>query len=438
MRVSVTGCGYLGAVHAAAMAALGHDVVGVDIDREKVEALVAGQAPFYEPGLPELLRMGIESGRLRFSTDLTEVAGSTVHFVCVGTPQQESSNAADLTHLNAAFQALAGVVAEGDVVVGKSTVPVGTAAELADDLSRRAPGATVVWNPEFLREGLAVQDSLHPDRLVYGVPDGPAGQAATEVLDELYAPMLAAETPRMVMDYATAELVKVAANSFLATKISFINAMAELCEVAGGDVTQLADAIGMDERIGRKFLNAGLGFGGGCLPKDIRAFMARAEELHAQPAVSFLKEIDSINMRRRDRMVDLTVEALGGRPLAGARVAILGAAFKPESDDVRDSPALDVAVKLDARWAEVVVTDPRALENARRKAPHLKFAHSAEEAVNGADVVLLLTEWAAYRDLDPQTFGETMRHRRIVDGRNALDPKAWRAAGWAYRALGRP
>ncbi len=438
MRVSVTGCGYLGAVHAAAMAALGHDVVGVDIDREKVEALVAGEAPFYEPGLPELLRMGIESGRLRFTTDLSEVAGSTVHFVCVGTPQQVGSNAADLTHLHAAFQALAGLVAEGDVVVGKSTVPVGTAAELADDLSRRAPGTTVVWNPEFLREGLAVQDSLHPDRLVYGVPDGPAGEAATGVLDELYAPMLAVETPRMVMDYATAELVKVAANSFLATKISFINAMAELCEVAGGDVTQLADAIGMDERIGRKFLNAGLGFGGGCLPKDIRAFMARAEELHAQPAVSFLKEIDSINMRRRDRMVDLTVEALGGRPLAGARVAILGAAFKPESDDVRDSPALDVAEKLDARWAEVVVTDPRALENARRKAPHLKYAHSAEEAVNGADVVLLLTEWSAYRDLDPQIFGETMRHRRIVDGRNALDPKQWRAAAWAYRALGRP
>ena len=438
MRVSVIGCGYLGAVHAAAMAALGHDVVGVDIDREKVEALVGGVAPFYEPGLPELLRMGIESGRLRFSTDLTEVAGSTVHFVCVGTPQQESSNAADLTHLNAAFQALAGLVAEGDVVVGKSTVPVGTAAQLADDLSRRAPGTTVVWNPEFLREGLAVQDSLHPDRLVYGVPDGPAGEAATEVLDELYASMLAVETPRMVMDYATAELVKVAANSFLATKISFINAMAELCELAGGDVTQLADAIGMDERIGRKFLNAGLGFGGGCLPKDIRAFMARAEELHAQPAVSFLKEIDSINMRRRDRMVDLAVEALGGRPLAGARVAILGAAFKPESDDVRDSPALDVAEKLDARWAEVVVTDPRALENARRKAPHLKYAHSAEEAVNGADVVLLLTEWTAYRDLDPQTFGETMRHRRIIDGRNALDPQEWRAAGWAYRALGRP
>jgi UDPglucose 6-dehydrogenase len=420
------------------MAALGHEVVGVDNDRDKVEALVAGVAPFYEPGLSELLTSGIDSGRLRFTTDVRDVAGSQVHFVCVGTPQQENSYAADLVDINSAFRVLAELVSDGDLVVGKSTVPVGTAAQLADLLAARAPSASVVWNPEFLREGLAVTDSLHPDRLVYGVPPGPAGEAATHVLDELYGPILDTGTPRMVMAYATAELVKVAANSFLATKVSFINAMAELCEVAGADVTQLADAIGVDERIGRKFLNAGLGFGGGCLPKDIRAFMARAEELHAQPAVSFLKEIDSINMRRRDRMVDVTVEALGGRPVAGARVAILGLAFKPESDDVRDSPALDVAQKLDARWAEVVVTDPRAMENARRKAPHLKFAHSPEEAVNGADVVLLLTEWREYRELDPSTFGETMRHRRIVDGRNALDPATWRAAGWAFRALGRP
>ena len=438
MRVSVTGCGYLGAVHAAAMAALGHDVVGIDSDREKVEALVAGVAPVYEPGLPELLRVGVESGRLRFSTDPGDVVGSTVHFVCVGTPQQDGSYGANLTHLDAAFRHLADFVDEGDLVVGKSTVPVGTAARFADELAEWAPGVTVVWNPEFLREGRAVEDSLHPDRLVYGVPEGAAGERATTVLDELFAPILEAETPRMVMNYATAELVKVAANSFLATKISFINAMAELCEVTGGDVTQLADAIGADERIGRRFLNAGLGFGGGCLPKDIRAFMARAEELHAQPAVSFLKGIDSINLRRRDRMVDLTVEALGGRPLAGARVAILGVAFKPESDDVRDSPALDVAQKLDERWAEVVVTDPRAMENARRKAPHLKFAHSPEEAVNGADVVLLLTEWREYRELDPRTLGERMRHRRIIDGRNALDPATWRSAGWTYRALGRP
>jgi UDPglucose 6-dehydrogenase len=438
MRVSVIGCGYLGAVHAAAMVSLGHEVVGIDTDREKIEALAAGRAPFYEPGLPELLVAATATGRLTFSTDLGDVRGSDVHFVCVGTPQQKDSFAADLTFVDGAFTALAAHLADGDIVVGKSTVPVGTAARLAADLTANGPVAHLVWNPEFLREGFAVEDTLHPDRLVYGVGEGAGGETAAAVLDEVYAPILVSGIPRMVTDYATAELVKVAANSFLATKISFINAMAELCEVAGGDVTQLADAIGLDPRIGRRFLNAGLGFGGGCLPKDIRAFMARAEELHAQPAVSFLKEVDSINMRRRDRMVDLTLEALGGRPIAGARVAILGAAFKPESDDVRDSPALDVAMKLDARSAEVIVTDPQAIENARQKASQLKFAHSPEEAVQGADVVLLLTEWAEYRALDPATFGQGMRHRRIVDGRNALDPGAWRAAGWTYRALGRP
>ena len=437
MRVSVVGCGYLGAVHAAAMAALGHDVDAIDTDRDKVSSLAAGTAPFYEPGLPALLRDSLASGRLRFSTDLSAIRGAQVHFVCVGTPQQQGSYAADLTFVDAAFAEIGQYLADGDVVVGKSTVPVGTASRLAAELSTFAPGARVVWNPEFLREGFAVEDTLRPDRLVYGVPESDADRAAT-VLDEVYAPILKTGTPRIVTDYATAELVKVAANSFLATKISFINAMAELCEVAGGDVTQLADAIGIDPRIGRRFLNAGLGFGGGCLPKDIRAFMARAEELHAEPAVSFLKQIDSINMRRRDRMVDLTLEALGGRPIAGARVAILGAAFKPDSDDVRDSPALDVAEKLDARSAQVVVTDPHAIENARRKAPHLKFAHSADEAVEGADVVLLLTEWREYRDLDPHVFGAGMRHRRLVDGRNALEPAAWRAAGWTYRALGRP
>jgi UDPglucose 6-dehydrogenase len=419
------------------MAALGHDVVGVDNDREKVDALVAGVAPVYEPGLSELLRTGIDSGRLRFSTDSRDVVGSTVHFVCVGTPQQEGSYAADLTDLHATFRGLGGLVGDGHIIVGKSTVPVGTAARFAEELAEQAPGVTVVWNPEFLREGRAVEDSLHPDRLVYGVPEGAAGARATQVLDDLYMPILDAQTPRLVMNYPTAELVKVAANSFLATKISFINAMAELCEIAGGDVTQLADAIGMDERIGRKFLNAGLGFGGGCLPKDIRGFMARAAELRAQPAVSFLQGIDSINLRRRERMVDLTVEALGDRPLAGARVAILGLAFKPESDDVRDSPALDVAQKLDARYAEVVVTDPRAMENARRRAPNLKFALSPDEAVNGAEVVLLLTEWREYRELDPRSFGEGMRCRRIIDGRNSLDPASWRASGWDYRALGR-
>ncbi|WP_069385822.1 UDP-glucose dehydrogenase family protein [Cellulosimicrobium cellulans] len=438
MRISVIGCGYLGAVHAACMATLGHDVVGVDVDAGKVDALAHGRAPFYEPGLQELLADAVSAGRLEFTTDPSRSAGADVHFLCVGTPQRVDSYAADLTFVDAAFRALLASVRPGDVVVGKSTVPVGTAGRLADELAAHEPGAVLVWNPEFLREGFAVEDTLRPDRLVYGVPDGERGRRAVEVLDAVYAAPIDEGTPRMVTDRPTAELVKVAANSFLATKISFINAMAELCEVAGGDVTQLADAIGLDERIGRRFLNAGLGFGGGCLPKDIRAFMARAEELHADPAVSFLREVDSINMRRRERMVDLTVGVLDGRPLAGARIAVLGAAFKPESDDVRDSPALDVAQRLHDRSARVVVTDPQALPTARRRAPQLRYADTVEEAVDGVDAVLLLTEWREYRELDPGKLYGLVASPRVVDGRNALDAAAWREAGWTYRALGRP
>jgi UDPglucose 6-dehydrogenase len=438
MQISVVGCGYLGAVHAAALASMGHEVVGIDVDAAKVDALSQGVPPFYEPGLPDLLDEVIPTGRLRFDSDIEAARGASVHFICVGTPQSEESYAADLRYVDAAVDALATVVAHGDVVVGKSTVPVGTAAGLTERLEQAGARVHLAWNPEFLREGYAIKDSLHPDRLVYGVTGGIEGHPAVAVLDEVYADIVDAGTPRIVTDLATAELVKVAANSFLATKISFINAMAELCEVTGADVTQLADAIGVDERIGRRFLNAGLGFGGGCLPKDIRAFMAQAELLHAEPAVSFLREIDSINQRRRERMVDLTLEVLAGRPVAGARIAVLGAAFKPESDDIRDSPALDVADRLAARRATVVVTDPQALPNARRRSPHLTFVDTPEKAVEGADAVLLLTEWEEYRQLDPEKLGHLPRHRRIVDGRNALDPASWREAGWVYRALGRP
>ncbi|PFG33179.1 UDP-glucose dehydrogenase family protein [Sanguibacter antarcticus] len=441
MKISVVGCGYLGAVHAACMAKLGHEVVGVDVDQEKIDALAAGKAPFFEPGLPELLTETHASGRLRFTTDMDAIRDADVHFVCVGTPQQAGSFAADLTYVDTAFREVAARVKTGDVVVGKSTVPVGTAGRLAAELTAVVPGATLAWNPEFLREGFAVKDTLHPDRIVYGVTGGvgdATGEQTVTTLDAVYAGALAGGTPRIVTDFATAELVKVAANSFLATKISFINAMAELCEVAGGDVTQLADAIGHDNRIGRRFLNAGLGFGGGCLPKDIRAFMARAEELGADQAVSFLHEIDAINLRRRQRMVDLTAEVLGDQPVAGARVAVLGLAFKPNSDDTRDSPALDVAASLHALGARVVATDPEAVVNARRRVPGLEYVRTAEEAAAGADVVLLLTEWQQYRDLDPTALAELVAHRRILDGRNVLDPIAWRAAGWTYRALGRP
>jgi UDPglucose 6-dehydrogenase len=435
MRVSVIGCGYLGAVHAASMAAIGHEVVGVDTDSLKAAMLARAEAPFYEPGLPELLQEAHATGRLSFHTDVAAAADADVHFICVATPPRPDSNAADVRFVDDAVAQVARVSRPGSVIVGKSTVPVGTAARLASMLA--ATGQQMAWNPEFLREGFAVRDTLEPDRLVYGVEDGDLGHPAVAVLDGVYAPILARGTPRLVMDYPTSELVKVAANSFLATKISFINAMAELCEVAGGDVTRLADAIGLDERIGRRFLNAGLGFGGGCLPKDIRAFIARAEELHAEPAVSFLREIDAINQRRRERMVDLTIEVLDGQPVAEARIAILGAAFKPDSDDVRDSPALDVAEKLTSRGANVVVTDPEAIENAQRRSPHLTFAPTVEEAVQNCDAVLLLTEWRQYRELDPDKLGDLVRRRRIVDGRNALDPVPWRDAQWTYRALGR-
>lgn len=441
MRISVIGCGYLGAVHAASMASLGHDVVGIDVDPGKIARLAAGTAPFYEPGLPELLAEVSGTGRLTFSTDMAAAAGAQIHFLCVGTPQKHGEFRADLSYVESAFEDLVPHLAPGDVVAGKSTVPVGT----AEDLAARLAGtdAVLVWNPEFLREGFAVQDTLHPDRLVYGLPTDDEGvptaqgDAARALLDEVYATPLSEGTPLVVTDYATAQLVKVAANSFLATKISFINAMAELCEATGADVTRLADAIGYDNRIGRRFLNAGLGFGGGCLPKDIRAFMARAGELGVDQALSFLREVDAINMRRRVRMVDLAREVSAGS-IVGKRVAVLGAAFKPDSDDVRDSPALSVAAQMQLQGAQVTVTDPQAVENARAKWPDLKYAATAVEAAQGADVVVLATEWAEYRDLDPAELGELVAHRAIVDGRNVLDPKAWRAAGWTYRALGRP
>jgi UDPglucose 6-dehydrogenase len=437
MRISVFGCGYLGAVHAACMAQVGHEVVGIDVLESQVDSLNRGQPPFYEPGLAEILSDSLRSGRLRFSTDPSDAKGADVHFLCVGTPQRKGENAADLTYVEAAFADLVPYVAPGDVVVGKSTVPVGTAERLASRLHDERTDAVLAWNPEFLREGKAVQDTLRPDRLVYGVPPGESGKHAERQLDEVYATALAAGTPKMVGDLASAQLVKVAANSFLATKISFINAMAELCEAAGADVTFLADAIGLDDRIGRKFLDAGLGFGGGCLPKDIRAFMARAGELGADQALTFLREVDSINMRRRVRMVDLAREACDGS-LLGRRIAVLGVAFKPESDDVRDSPALNVAAQMQLQGASVTVTDPRAIENARRRFPDLSFAPTVEDAVAGAEVVMVLTEWADYVALDPAVVGDLVVRRYVIDGRHCLDPVRWREAGWTYRALGRP
>ncbi|MFJ4224847.1 UDP-glucose dehydrogenase family protein [Microbacterium sp. NPDC089695] len=435
MRMSVIGCGYLGAVHAAAMASIGHDVVGVDVDPRKAAALAEGVAPFFEPQLDELLRDGLASGRLRFTTDMADAAGSTVHFLAVGTPQVAGGHAADLRFVDAAVESLLPHLRPGDVVAGKSTVPVGTAARLAESIE--ATGATLVWNPEFLREGWAVHDTVTPDRLVVGIPPTDAGDAAAAFLREAYAPAIDAGAPFLVTDLATAELVKGAANAFLATKISFINAMAEIAEASGADVTLLADALGHDTRIGRRYLGSGIGFGGGCLPKDIRAFAARAEELGRGEAVGFLREVDSINLRRRDRAVQLVIDALGGL-VFGKRIAVLGAAFKPFSDDIRDSPALDVAVRLRGLGADVVVTDPAALPNAAAAHPQLGYAAERDDALRDADAVVVVTEWDLYRrEMSPEHAGSLVAGRVIVDGRNCLDAAAWRAAGWAYHGMGR-
>ena len=437
MKLTVIGTGYLGAVHAAAMAELGHDVLGVDVDQAKIDALRQGRAPFFEPGLPELLVRVGASGRLRFTTSLAEAGEfGDVHFVCVGTPQMPNSYAADLKYVDAVIDGLAPHLRRPCLVVGKSTVPVGTAARLAARLAALAPvgaAAELAWNPEFLREGFAVQDTLQPDRLVVGV----TSEGADATLREVYATVLAAGTPYISTDLATAELVKVSANAFLATKISFINAISEVCEAAGADVVTLADAIGHDARIGRRFLGAGLGFGGGCLPKDIRAFMARAGELGAGEALTFLREIDEINLRRRSHVVNLARTAVGG-DLSGKRIAVLGAAFKPDSDDVRDSPALDVAAQLHLQGARVQVHDPQAIANARARFPTLTYVSDLMSVFDDADLVVHGTEWRVYRELDPVEVASRVAIPSLIEGRNTLDVPRWRAAGWHVRAMGRP
>jgi UDPglucose 6-dehydrogenase len=438
-RIAVFGTGYLGATHAACMAEIGHDVLGVDVDAGKLAKLGAGEAPFYEPGLDEVLKSNVDVGRLRFTSSYEEAAEfANVHFIAVATPQKQGEFAADLKYVDAVIETLAPLLTAPAVIFGKSTVPVGTAARLGARARELAPvgdAVEVAWNPEFLREGYAVQDTLHPDRIVLGVDKNRPGHAE-EVARDVYGLLLEEEIPFLVTDLETSELVKTSANAFLATKISFINAMAEVCEVTGADVSVLADAIGHDARIGRKFLNAGIGFGGGCLPKDIRAFMARAGELGASQALTFLREVDSINMRRRARMMELTREVVGGS-LIGARVAVLGAAFKPDSDDVRDSPALNIAGQIQLQGASVTVYDPKAMDNSRALFPTLGYATDVLEACGGADVTLVLTEWRQFRELEPADLDPVVRQRNIIDGRNCLDRGKWRTAGWVYRGVGR-
>jgi UDPglucose 6-dehydrogenase len=443
------GCGYLGATYAICFAELGYEVLGVDVDIDKISKLASGEVPFHEPGLDDLLRKNLSGGRLRFSTDYAEAADfGDVHFICVGTPQRADSMAADLRYVESAVTSLAPHLTRKALIVGKSTVPVGTAEwveQLVTKHARAELGVEVAWSPEFLREGYAVEDVIRPDRVVFGIK--------TEwARDMLYAAHRGSfdlavtedrEVPVVITDFATAELVKVAANAFLATKISFINAMAEVCDAAGADVTQLARAIGYDARIGKKFLRAGVGFGGGCLPKDIRAFQARAQELGVGEALRFLHEVDLINQRRRNKVIDLAAELLArpagpaGPDLSGLRVTVLGASFKPNSDDVRDSPALAVVRRLARTGADVVVYDPEGMANAERELPEVTYAKTLVDAVTGADLVCVLTEWEEFRNADPAALAGLVSGRRVVDGRNCLDPVTWAQAGWIYRGMGR-
>lgn len=430
--LSVIGTGYLGTTFAACMSSLGFEVVGIDTDAGKVARLSVGDLPFYEPGLEEMVKTELATGRLTFTTEFSKAKNADVHFICVGTPQKDDGLAADLTYIYAAVAGITPFLKSGSLVVGKSTVPVGTADALRAQLAMTAPQADIAWNPEFTREGFAVEDSLRPDRIVVGVTN----DRAEEILRQVYAPLLEIGTPWIRADLPTTELVKMAANSFLATKISFINAMAEVCEAAGGDVTVLARAIGYDSRIGSKFLKAGIGFGGGCIPKDIRAFIARAEELGATQALEFLRDIDSINLRARQRVIDV-VRATLSEDLTGFKIAVLGAAYKPDSDDVRDSPALDIAAQIHAAGASVSVHDPKAIENARKRFPAMTYAQTVQECISGSDLVLHLTEWREYRDLKPEELLLLVKSPRIIDGRNALDRDRWVAAGWKFHALGR-
>ncbi|GID92830.1 UDP-glucose 6-dehydrogenase [Amorphoplanes digitatis] len=447
-RLTFLGTGYLGATYAVCFAELGYEVLGFDVDAAKIATLAGGVVPFFEPGLDEMLQRNLAAGRLRFTTSYQETADfGDIHFICVGTPQRAGGMGADLSHVESAVTGLAAHLRRKALIVGKSTVPVGTAEwveRLVDKHADAALGVEVAWSPEFLQEGFAVQDVLRPSRVVVGVRSDWAGAMLYAAHGGIFdlAVTEDREVPVVVTDFATAELVKVAANAFLATKISFINAMAEVCEVAGGDVTQLSRAIGYDPRIGSRFLHAGVGFGGGCLPKDIRAFQARAQELGAGEALRFLHEVDLINQRRRGRVVQLAAELLGcpagpvGPYFDDARVAVLGATFKPHSDDVRDAPALAIAAALARAGAEVHVHDPQGMPNAARAQPQLIFEDSLDDAVRGADLVCVLTEWAEFRTADPAHLGRLVAARRVIDGRNCLDAAAWRAAGWQYRGMG--
>ncbi len=433
MKISVIGLGYLGTTHAVAMAQLGHHVIGIEPDDTRIQALAAGILPFFEPGLEDALRQAVSSGNISFQTQHDDLsAASDIHFICVGTPQISGQQSADTSYVFAAASQLAAVLKPSSLVVGKSTVPVGTARNLITTM-QEISGFTprLCWNPEFLREGTALADSMSPDRIVIGSDDPEYNQA----LKTCYQTMTDQGIPILELDLETTELVKVSANAFLATKISFINAMAEIAEASGADAVRLAEAIGLDNRIGKSFLRTGIGFGGGCLPKDIRGFIARADELGVGESLAFLKEVDQINLRRRQRIVSLATEELG--QVSNKKITMLGISFKPDSDDLRDSPALEIALRLQALGGIFTVHDPVSLEALEKKSSGLISESDLLAALKDADLVILGTEWVEYKKLDPEALSSLPRVKTIIDGRNILNVESWQKAGWRIIAPGR-
>ncbi|MFD5696547.1 UDP-glucose dehydrogenase family protein [Streptomyces lasiicapitis] len=438
MRVSVIGCGHLGAPHAAAMAELGHEVVGVELSPETCRILQSGRGAFYERGLDELLAKHVASGRLRFTTELPEAAGwADLHFLAVGTPLREDGRGYDVSQVLGAVRSLAPLLTRPCTIVGKSMVTVGTVARLQEIVSAEAAeGVELVWNPEFLREGHAVEDSLHPDRIVAGL----SSAAAQKAIAEVYAPILARGGVELIVtDPQTAEVLKSAANAFLSTKISFINAMAEVCEITGADVNAVAYGIGIDHRIGHAGMRPGIGYGGGCLPKDVAAFAHRVEELGAEHAAGLLGAVEAVNRSRMDTAVAL-VERAHGSALDGAAITVLGASFKPGTSDVRNSPALRLAGRLHQAGARTVIYDPESNEAARRLHPEYTYANDLRSALHEAEAVVLATDWPLFtQDTQlPSSAGAIVRARVLIDVRNSVDSHAWLAAGWQVWQLGRP
>ncbi len=434
MRIAIIGTGYVGLVSGACFSEFGVEVACVDQDRAKIARLEHGEMPIFEPGLEALVARNAAAGRLSFTTDLPRaVAGADAVFIAVGTPSRRGDGHADLSYVHAAAAEIGRALTGYAVVVTKSTVPVGTGREVAEILRRMRPpgGFDVASNPEFLREGSAIEDFMRPDRVVIGADSEPA----RAILHALYRPLYLIETPMLFTDIETAELIKYAANAFLATKITFINEIADLCERVGADVQDVAKGIGLDGRIGRKFLHAGPGFGGSCFPKDCRALVRTAREAEAPLAI--VETVVQANDARKERMADKIVAACGGS-VAGRTLAVLGLTFKPNTDDMRDSPSLAILPRLAAAGAKLRVYDPEGMDEARKLLPDLGYCTDAYETMAGADALVLLTEWNAFRALDLARVGALLAKPLVIDLRNVYQPHEMIAAGLSYVSIGRP